>query len=66
MKLLREYTVALQFFTGVPVNGALAQWAGWSPEMLLASVRDRGRVARGSDDVVDEAALPAALPRIYR
>lgn len=30
--------VALQFFTRIPVTGALARWVGYSPEMLRASV----------------------------
>jgi adenosylcobinamide-GDP ribazoletransferase len=37
MDLLREYLVALQFFTRVPVSGALGQWADWSPDRLRAS-----------------------------
>jgi adenosylcobinamide-GDP ribazoletransferase len=37
MRFLRQYLVALQFFTRVPVTGALAQWTGYSPEMLRAS-----------------------------
>ena len=31
--------LALQFFTRVPIVGALAQWVGYSPEMLRASAR---------------------------
>lgn len=31
--------LALQFFTRVPVVGALAQWVGYTPEMLRASAR---------------------------
>ena len=34
---LRQYVVAIQFFTRVPVTGPLAQWAGFSPELLRAS-----------------------------
>ncbi|MEJ6021067.1 adenosylcobinamide-GDP ribazoletransferase [Ramlibacter sp. PS4R-6] len=37
MDLLRQYLVAVQFFTRVPVTGPLAQWADWSPEQLRAS-----------------------------
>ena len=36
---LRLLLLALQFFTRVPVVGALAQWVGYSPEMLRASAR---------------------------
>lgn len=31
--------LALQFFTRVPVTGALAAWVGYTPEMLRASAR---------------------------
>lgn len=36
-KALRHYLLALQFFTRVPVTGALAAWVGYSPQMLRAS-----------------------------
>lgn len=34
---LRHYLLALQFFTRIPVTGALAVWVGFSPAMLRAS-----------------------------
>jgi adenosylcobinamide-GDP ribazoletransferase len=34
---LRHYLLAVQFFTRIPVTGALAQWVGYSPAMLRAS-----------------------------
>lgn len=34
---LRHYLVALQFYTRMPVSGALAHWVGFSPDMLRAS-----------------------------
>lgn len=34
---LRHYLLAVQFFTRLPVTGALAQWVGFSPDMLRAS-----------------------------
>lgn len=34
---VRHYLVAVQFFTRLPVTGALAQWVGFSPAMLRAS-----------------------------
>ncbi|HSV36289.1 MAG TPA: adenosylcobinamide-GDP ribazoletransferase [Ramlibacter sp.] len=37
MSFLRHYLIAVQFFTRMPVTGALAQWAGFSPDMLRAS-----------------------------
>jgi adenosylcobinamide-GDP ribazoletransferase len=33
----RRYLVALQFFTRLPVTGAMADWVGWSPDKLRAS-----------------------------
>jgi adenosylcobinamide-GDP ribazoletransferase len=35
--LIRHYLLAVQFFTRIPVTGRLAQWVGFSPEMLRAS-----------------------------
>ena len=37
MNLLRHYLLAVQFFTRIPVTGALARWVGFSPAMLRAS-----------------------------
>jgi adenosylcobinamide-GDP ribazoletransferase len=34
---VRHYLLALQFFTRIPVTGALASWVGYSPAMLRAS-----------------------------
>lgn len=34
---VRHYLLAVQFFTRLPVTGALAQWVGFSPELLRAS-----------------------------
>lgn len=34
---LRHFLLALQFFTRLPVTGRLAQWVGFSPQMLRAS-----------------------------
>ncbi len=34
---VRHYLLAVQFFTRIPVTGALAQWVGFSPQMLRAS-----------------------------
>jgi adenosylcobinamide-GDP ribazoletransferase len=36
-QFLRHYLLALQFFTRIPVTGPLAEWAGYSPQMLRAS-----------------------------
>lgn len=37
MDPLRHYLLALQYFTRVPVTGALAEWAAYSPQRLRAS-----------------------------
>ena len=37
IQLLREYLLAVQFFTRIPITGRLAAWVGYSPELLRAS-----------------------------
>lgn len=37
-KLAREYLTAVQFFTRIPVSGALADWMGYGPLQLRASL----------------------------
>lgn len=37
VKGLRHFLLAVQFFTRIPITGALAQWIGYSPAMLRAS-----------------------------
>ena len=37
MNFIREFLLAVQFFTRIPVTGALAEWVGFSPAMLRAS-----------------------------
>lgn len=37
MKSIKHFLLAIQFFTRIPVTGRLAQWVGYSPEMLRAS-----------------------------
>ncbi|WP_372825324.1 adenosylcobinamide-GDP ribazoletransferase [Polaromonas sp.] len=37
LQFIRHYLLAVQFFTRIPVTGALAAWAGYSPAMLRAS-----------------------------
>ena len=36
-RLVREYLLAVQFFTRIPITGPLADWVGYSAEMLRAS-----------------------------
>ena len=38
MNALRHFLLAVQFFTRIPVTGKLADWVGYSPAMLRASV----------------------------
>lgn len=37
MNGLRHYLLAVQYFTRIPVTGPLAEWVGYSPQMLRAS-----------------------------
>jgi adenosylcobinamide-GDP ribazoletransferase len=37
MSSIRRFLLAIQFFTRIPVTGRLADWVGYSPEMLRAS-----------------------------
>ena len=37
LQLVREYLLAVQFFTRIPITGRLAGWVGFSPELLRAS-----------------------------
>ena len=34
---IRQYLLAVQFFTRIPITGRLADWVGYSPELLRAS-----------------------------
>jgi adenosylcobinamide-GDP ribazoletransferase len=36
-RFVRHYLLSLQFFTRIPVTGRLADWVGFSPDMLRAS-----------------------------
>ena len=37
LQFIRHYLLAVQFFTRIPVTGRLAEWVGFSPDMLRAS-----------------------------
>ena len=37
IQFIREYLLAIQFFTRIPITGRLAGWVGFSPELLRAS-----------------------------
>ena len=36
-QFIRQYLLAIQFFTRIPITGRLADWVGYSPELLRAS-----------------------------
>ncbi|MFC5521325.1 adenosylcobinamide-GDP ribazoletransferase [Polaromonas jejuensis] len=36
-QFIREYLLAVQFFTRIPITGRLADWVGYSPELLRTS-----------------------------
>lgn len=63
-QLVREYLLALQFFTRIPVTGRLAGWVGFSPDMLRASAAHFPGigVAVGTLAAAVFALLQAALP----
>ena len=37
MSFIRHFLLAIQFFTRIPITGRLADWVGFSPELLRAS-----------------------------
>ncbi len=37
LQFIREFLLAVQFFTRIPITGPLANWVGYSPELLRAS-----------------------------
>ena len=37
IRFIRHYLLAVQFFTRIPITGRLAEWVGFSPDMLRAS-----------------------------
>jgi adenosylcobinamide-GDP ribazoletransferase len=37
MMFIKHFLLAIQFFTRIPITGKLAEWVGFSPEMLRAS-----------------------------
>jgi len=46
-QFLRHYLLAVQFFTRIPVIGAVADWVGYSPAMLRARATGWPSHARG-------------------
>ena len=37
IRFIRHYLLAVQFFTRIPITGRLAEWVGYSPDMLRTS-----------------------------
>ncbi|MBI2770238.1 MAG: adenosylcobinamide-GDP ribazoletransferase [Burkholderiales bacterium] len=64
MDFVRHYLLAVQYFTRIPVTGALAQWVGFSPQMLRASAAHFPGVGwlAGAAACMAYAALALALP----
>ena len=64
LSAVRHYLLALQFFTRIPVTGALARWVGFSPDLLRASAAHFPGVGwlLGGVLAAFAAALLAALP----
>jgi adenosylcobinamide-GDP ribazoletransferase len=64
MNGLRHFLLALQFFTRIPVTGALADWVGYSPPMLRASAAHFPGVGLlvGAAAAAVYAVLASALP----
>ena len=64
-RLVREYLLAVQFFTRIPITGALAQWVGYSAEMLRASAGHFPGVGVlvGAAAAASYALLQALLPQ---
>lgn len=63
-QFIREYLLAVQFFTRLPVTGRLAGWVGFSPELLRASAAHFPGVGLlvGTLAAAVFALLQAALP----
>ena len=63
-RLAREFLLALQFFTRIPVTGRLADWVGFSPELLRASAAHfpAGGVLVGAVAALVFAVVQSSLP----
>ena len=67
LQFVRHYLLAVQFFTRIPVTGALADWVGFSPAMLRASAAHFPGVGWlvGTMVATASAALIWALPHNF-
>ena len=63
-RLIREFLLALQFFTRIPVTGRLADWVGFSPDLLRASAAHFPAVGLlvGAAAALVFAAMQSSLP----
>ncbi|MEP6963957.1 MAG: adenosylcobinamide-GDP ribazoletransferase [Polaromonas sp.] len=63
-QFIRQYLLAVQFFTRIPITGRLADWVGFSPELLRASAAHFPGVGVvvGAVAAAVFALLQAALP----
>ncbi len=66
-QVIREFLTAVQFFTRIPITGRLAEWVGFSPELLRASAGHFPGVGLvvGVAGAAVYAALDAMLPATH-
>jgi adenosylcobinamide-GDP ribazoletransferase len=64
---IKHFLLALQFFTRIPITGKLAQWVGFSPDMLRGSAAHFAGVGWivGTVAAVLYAAFESLLPGVY-
>lgn len=67
MSFTRHFLLAIQFFTRIPITGKLAEWVGFSPEMLRASSAHFAGVGWvvGIVAALIYVSLQALLPGVY-
>jgi adenosylcobinamide-GDP ribazoletransferase len=67
LQFIRHFLLAVQFFTRIPVTGKLADWVGYSPEMLRASAAHFAGVGYivGAVAALVYVAVEAVLPTGY-
>jgi adenosylcobinamide-GDP ribazoletransferase len=67
LQSIRHFLLAVQFFTRIPITGRLAQWVGYSPDMLRASAAHFAGIGWMVGTVVAAvyALLLTRLPSVY-
>ena len=67
LQLVRQFLTAVQFFTRIPITGRLADWVGFSPELLRASAGHFPGVGLvvGAVAAASFAAVHAVLPETH-